>query len=171
MRNKENPLPSPSAASFGGSRRCIPAFPSGSFPHKTLLKENQAKASFIYTYSNRGRKAMLFTVGTKLKIKENQTNKGKTPKLPCSEEGGEERPPSPAAQPPQAPMARKLLPARPDPSPVTGIFQPLAPREGRCRGWRIQRAQLPHLKAVPPSRGARDSRSQAGPGSRSNQGP
>lgn len=31
LENKENALPSPQAASLGGSRRCIPAFPSGSF--------------------------------------------------------------------------------------------------------------------------------------------
>lgn len=84
---------------------------------------------------------MFFTVGTKLKIK--KLNKGKPPQIDLFRgEGSCHRPP--AARPPPAPMAQKLLPASPDPSPVPGIYKPLAPREKACRGWRLQRPQLSH---------------------------
>lgn len=107
---------------------------------------------------------MFFTVGTKFKIK--KPNKGKPPKIDLFRgERSSRRPP--AARPPPAPMAQKLLPANPNPSTVTGIYKPLAPREKGYRGWRLQRPQLSHrqgralLLGVPGAPSARQAQAAA----------
>lgn len=69
-------------------------------------------------------------------------------------------------------MAEKLLPENPDPSRIVVIYKPLTSREGGMRWLAASKATtFTWPRPCPPSQGTRGSRSQAGPGGCSDQGP